>query len=199
MKRFVFGTSALVAALGLALPTQASVIPQYTVSGSYSGTSALDSGGGCSFIHQTVSATGDITPFGPSTSLALAYCVEFGSPYNVSGSYQLVTTDGQVGGALTGQVEAAPTPDGLFPYHFDLTIVAATGQFAGATGAMALDGSFGAAPDTITGTASGTISFGTPIATTRQDCKNGGWSSVTNDNGQPFRNEGLCVAFVARG
>ena len=133
MKRFVIGTSALFAAMALAPPAQASVIPQYTVSGSYSGTAALDNGGGCSFIHQTVSVTGNITPFGPTTSLALAYCVEFGSPYNVDGSYALATPDGTVGGAVTGQVDATPNTDGVFPYHFDLTVDAATGKFAGAT------------------------------------------------------------------
>jgi hypothetical protein len=197
MKRFVVGTSAVLAAMALALPAQASVIPQYAVSGSYSGTAALDNGGGCSFIHQTVSVTGNITPFGPTTSLALAYCVEFGSPYNVDGSYALATPDGTVGGALTGQIDATPNADGVFPYHFDLTVDTATGKFAGATGAMALDGVFSFLGDTTAGAASGTISFGPPIATARQDCANNGWRTMTDANGNPFKNVGQCVAFVS--
>jgi hypothetical protein len=30
------------------------------------------------------------------------------------------------------------------------------------------------------------------------DCKNGGWRNVTDDAGQPFRNQGQCVSFVVR-
>jgi hypothetical protein len=40
------------------------------------------------------------------------------------------------------------------------------------------------------------ISFGSPIPQSKSDCKNGGWPNLANTQGQPFRNEGQCVAFV---
>jgi hypothetical protein len=30
----------------------------------------------------------------------------------------------------------------------------------------------------------------------KDDCKNGGWRTLTDDHGQPFRNQGQCIAFV---
>jgi hypothetical protein len=35
----------------------------------------------------------------------------------------------------------------------------------------------------------------TPTSTS--DCKNGGWQNFTDDNGNPFKNQGDCVSFVA--
>jgi hypothetical protein len=35
--------------------------------------------------------------------------------------------------------------------------------------------------------------------TTKDQCKNGGYQNYTDDNGNPFRNQGQCVAFVNRG
>jgi hypothetical protein len=40
------------------------------------------------------------------------------------------------------------------------------------------------------------IRFGPETPATKADCKNGGWRNFANDQGQPFRNQGLCVAFV---
>jgi len=50
---------------------------------------------------------------------------------------------------------------------------------------------------TIDRTASGTLFYGTPIATTRQDCANNGWRTLTDANGNPFRNIGQCIAVVS--
>jgi hypothetical protein len=36
--------------------------------------------------------------------------------------------------------------------------------------------------------------FRTPI--TKDDCKNGGWQSVRDADGVPFRNQGQCVSYV---
>jgi hypothetical protein len=33
---------------------------------------------------------------------------------------------------------------------------------------------------------------------TKEDCKNGGWRNLTDDQGEPFGNQGLCEAFVLR-
>jgi hypothetical protein len=41
---------------------------------------------------------------------------------------------------------------------------------------------------------------GDPTSPTNKDqCKNGGWQNFTDTNGQPFRNQGQCIAFVNRG
>jgi hypothetical protein len=41
------------------------------------------------------------------------------------------------------------------------------------------------------------ISFGLPTPVTKDDCKRGGWRNFADDNGQPFRNQGDCMSFVA--
>jgi hypothetical protein len=40
------------------------------------------------------------------------------------------------------------------------------------------------------------ISFGSPVPQSKADCKNGGWRSLDNDQGQPFRNQGQCVSYA---
>jgi hypothetical protein len=40
------------------------------------------------------------------------------------------------------------------------------------------------------------ISFGPDVPETRADCQLGGWRDLANDQGQPFANPGLCVAYV---
>ena len=40
------------------------------------------------------------------------------------------------------------------------------------------------------------ISFGAPTPESKADCKRGGWRDLANDQGQPFRNQGLCLGYV---
>ena len=40
------------------------------------------------------------------------------------------------------------------------------------------------------------IRFGAETPTTKAACKNGGWRSLANGEGQTFRNQGGCVSFV---
>jgi hypothetical protein len=35
-----------------------------------------------------------------------------------------------------------------------------------------------------------------PVRTTPDQCRNGGWQSLVDPNGEPFRNQGSCIAFV---
>ena len=35
-----------------------------------------------------------------------------------------------------------------------------------------------------------------PVPTTHGDCKNGGWKTLVDNNGTPFKNQGSCTAFV---
>ena len=40
--------------------------------------------------------------------------------------------------------------------------------------------------------------WGLPTPTSKDQCKNGGWRTFTDDAGAPFRNQGQCVAFTNR-
>jgi hypothetical protein len=40
------------------------------------------------------------------------------------------------------------------------------------------------------------VEVGPRTATTKADCKNGGWRNLANDQGEPFRNQGRCVSYV---
>jgi hypothetical protein len=35
-----------------------------------------------------------------------------------------------------------------------------------------------------------------PVSVTKRDCKRGGWRTLVDDQGEPFRNQGQCVSFV---
>ena len=199
MKRFAIATGIALATLALSGSAHSSVVPAHTVSGSYSGTGTLESTGECVF-HTTASTTGNISPFGASTSVAFEFCpIGLTEPRPATGTFLFTGSAGTVGGTLSGTVEGTTPTLGLgFPYHFDLIVTSATGEFAGATGTMALDGFIGAGASTVNGDASGTLYYGTPIATARQDCADSGWRTLTDADGQPFRNIGQCMAFVSR-
>jgi hypothetical protein len=40
------------------------------------------------------------------------------------------------------------------------------------------------------------IRFGAATPATKASCKKGGWRSLADDRGQPFRNQGRCVSYV---
>ena len=40
---------------------------------------------------------------------------------------------------------------------------------------------------------------GPPPAFTKDDCKNGGWASLTRPDGSPFKNQGDCIQYVNTG
>ena len=53
---------------------------------------------------------------------------------------------------------------------------------------------------TATGAASVTISYSTSnVPTSKNQCKNGGWQNLADNNGTPFKNQGDCVSYVATG
>jgi hypothetical protein len=35
-----------------------------------------------------------------------------------------------------------------------------------------------------------------PVPTTASDCRNGGWMTLVDHNGNPFKNQGACIAFL---
>lgn len=44
---------------------------------------------------------------------------------------------------------------------------------------------------------SASITIGDPVATPAHHCKSGGWQTLTDDLGNPFKNQGDCVSYVA--
>jgi hypothetical protein len=48
-----------------------------------------------------------------------------------------------------------------------------------------------------TGSATVVITFSSPMS--KDQCKRGGWQSLTDANGTPFKNQGDCVSYVATG
>jgi len=37
------------------------------------------------------------------------------------------------------------------------------------------------------------------VPTTKDDCKQGGWRNLEDDQGRPFLNQGACISFVQQG
>ncbi|HEX7957126.1 MAG TPA: thrombospondin type 3 repeat-containing protein, partial [Pyrinomonadaceae bacterium] len=52
-------------------------------------------------------------------------------------------------------------------------------------------------PNTPAGTTVGAT--GCPVASAKEQCKNGGWQTFTRANGSPFKNQGDCVSYVSNG
>ena len=71
-------------------------------------------------------------------------------------------------------------------------VVAANGSMSG-TWSDDCDGARGGTWSTSSGQAD-LIPVVVPVATTKAQCKNGGWMNVTNANGNPFKNQGQCVS-----
>ena len=87
-------------------------------------------------------------------------------------------------------------PEG-YPLHLGLAVTGGTGDLAGATGTLVVGGWFGYGALTAFGTVSGTLSVPDPTPASIDDCKDGGWTGVADDERQPFRNQGACVAWVS--
>jgi hypothetical protein len=97
-------------------------------------------------------------------------------------------------GTTTGTVDLSTTP---FPVVIDFTVTSGTGALAGATGEIVLTGTSqgpGAVGDVFTMT--GTLTTPPPVPTDKNQCKDGGWQNLADDQGEPFKNQGQCVSFV---
>lgn len=116
----------------------------------------------------------------------------------VLGTFSLSSGAGTLTGDLGGSVKAGTqTPDG-YPFTFQLTVTGATGDLTGATGALALDGFFGFGALTAHGTVAGTVTVPPLSPVDPDDCRNGGWRELVDDQGRPFANQGLCIAWLSR-
>jgi hypothetical protein len=198
-KALVVLTVGLAAVATVAAPAAAQEQP---VTGSFTATGSIEFGtGGCTFVRQLVDGTADLSTLGAS-SFHLDFCVvappSGGVDWPVpSGTFTLSAAAGTLTGNVGGFVQAGnQTPDG-FPLHLVLTVTGGTEQLENATGEIVLDGFFGIGGETANGTVSGSLAgLGPPV--TKDDCKNGGWQNLANDQGVLFPNQGQCVSFVVR-
>lgn len=192
LRKLAVGAAAAVVVL-VGMPAAASA-EELPISGSFVGTGGLF-GPPCSFIPVHQDGTGDFTSIGAIT-FSFEFCTENGTPNPISAGTMTVTTaEGTLTGDLTGVVEAGgPGPE--FPLHFVWTVTGGTGRFEGATGQVAMEGAFGLGAFNVHGTVDGTITIPPTTPATKADCMNGGWRDVTDENGDPFRNQGECIAWV---
>ena len=188
MKRIVLAIAVItLTSFLLQVPRGSTLTPaEYRVSGSLSGTWRREarSCGGSSFL-ATVHVTGDVAPFGSST-VGYAFCGNDSTHLIEPLGFTLTAPDGTVTGVGTGSGFEGSEP----PF----AVTAGTGRYAGITGTITFSPDYGV--PVVHLTASGTVSFGPPFPTTRDDCKHEGWRNVVNDQGQPFKNQGQCINFV---
>jgi hypothetical protein len=194
MKRCILAMVVVFTVLAFAAPAQALAPADSPVSGSVSGNDGTFRSDPCGGFHQTVTAAGDLTPFGAS-NVALDFCS--GTVYDglhsiiTSGAFTLTAVDGTVSGPIGGWVQPGVPVNGGYPFELVLTVTGGSGRYAGATGTITLDGLFGIAAQALNGTASGSIGFG---SATKDDCKDGGWRTLVNSQGEHYRNQGACVS-----
>jgi hypothetical protein len=172
--------------------------PTLEVSGEFTGTGQLL--GTCGLFRQVVDGGGEWLPLG-TTTFTLDFCLEnpVGELYPISsGTFTVTSPSGTLTGTVGGWVEAGGNPDPAvgFPLHITLTVTGGTGAYAGATGDLLLEGAFGYGAATVWGTVSGTVTLPPPTPDSADDCRNGGWRQVVDDQGRPFRSQGACIAWV---
>jgi hypothetical protein len=178
MKRCIFAVVVVFALLASATPAQSLARSDagpvdYPVTGSFSGTGTFEIA--CGGYHQMATVTGDLAPFGTST-VAVAFCASNppeGAHFPISsGSFTLSAADGTVSGSIGGFVQPGVPVDNAYPFQLVLTVTTGSGRYVGATGTITFDGAFAAGAQALSGTASGTVRFG---STTTPECKDRGW------------------------
>jgi hypothetical protein len=182
-----------------AAPAGAQDVP---VLGTFTGSGSFDFS--CNPFREMQTGSGDWTGLGTVT-FSLDFCVEFPpvitDPWPITGGTFTITTPG---GTLTGDMggttsAASPEPDGRFPFSYELTVTGGTGDLAGATGQLTLDGLLEFLPPfgrNIEGTVSGTLTTPAHTPTFKDDCKQDGWRTLTDETGAAFRNQGDCVSWA---
>jgi hypothetical protein len=115
--------------------------------------------------------------------------------FRTQGTGVLTRSDGAtLTGTETSTVDLSTFP---LPVVIHFTVTSGTGALAGASGEIVLTGTSrgpGAIGDVFTMT--GTLTTPPPVPTDKDQCKHGGWQNLADDQGEPFKNQGQCVAFV---
>jgi len=170
------------------------------VSGSFTGTGGFTFD--CAFAHEVDTGGGNWSGLGAAT-FDIDFCVATApgsDPWPVtSGTFTVTAPGGTLTGTMGGSIQATnEVGPNQFPFTFVLTITGGTGDLAGATGQLTLDGLAGyVAPfgRTLEGTVSGSISVvRTPASA--DACKQDAWRTVTDGSGTAFRNQGDCVSWA---
>lgn len=197
----VLAVAAALAPTGLAGAQTTTEVP---VTGTFTATGGISDCGGNGLTRFIFDGTGDLSPFGPTTS-HFDICTDSSGGVDptpiVSGStFTITAAGGTLFGAVTGTGSSfSPTPQG-FPFHNILTVTGGTGVFAGATGTLFNDGFVvivgGPTPLASTGTVSGTLVLPSLTPQSNAECKQGGWQGLVEQEGQAFRNQGQCVSSV---
>jgi hypothetical protein len=186
--------------LGAAPAAGAAEVP---VSGSFTAVGSFDSQPDCPMFHTWHDGGGDWTGLGTAT-FHLDYCVDLQFPPVPSsplvGTFTIEADGGTLTGSVTGQVSNTGGPDG-YPADYELTITAGTGAYDRATGFLTFDAVWNdpvAPVFAMEGTVSGVVVVPPPTPTSPDDCRHGGWRDLADENGDPFRNQGDCIAWAHR-
>jgi hypothetical protein len=162
--------------------------------------SLLDSTGTCPTFHTWHDGGGTWTGLGAST-FNLDYCVTLqagGQDSPLVGTFTITAEGGTLTGDVTGFVGGASEPEG-WPAHYELTVTGGTGDYARASGNLVFE-AFWDGEDipvySIHGTVSGTVAVSPPVPTSADDCRNGGWRNLGDETGEPFKNQGDCIAWA---
>jgi hypothetical protein len=192
MRRLVVGLLVTGLLLSVAGPAEAE---ELSVAGTFTGLGSFAIEPPCPFIHQVAALDAELSSLG-EVRIDLDFCLEFApSDFPATGTFTLTKDDGTLAGTLSGFGQAsAPGPE--FPFHLVLAVGTATGTLHGTTGTLTLDGFFGPSALTAHGTVSGTLQLPSTTPSAKADCENGGWRNRSDDQGQPFPNQGQCVRFV---
>jgi hypothetical protein len=79
---------------------------------------------------------------------------------------------------------------------FTLTVTGSSGALRGATGTLDFAGSFPSGAQSASGKLTGALTLPSSTPKSKDECKNGGWRNLVDDQGQPFRNQGQCVSWA---
>ena len=94
------------------------------------------------------------------------------------------------GSAFTATASVSPAVAGA-------ATIAYTGNCTNAGNTCAATATYAGNGNYLSSSASANIVIKLPVATTGDQCKQGGWLFVTDDLGNLFKNQGDCVSFVA--
>jgi hypothetical protein len=116
--------------------------------------------------------------------------------FRLEGTGVLTRSDGAtLSGPISGTVDLTTIPVHVIGSFIPTS---GTGGLAGVTGEIVTTGDPVGPPGSVGDvfTMSGTLTIPSPVATSKDQCKHGGWHNFVDDRGDPFPNQGQCVSFV---
>jgi hypothetical protein len=116
--------------------------------------------------------------------------------FRLEGTGVLTRSDGAtLSGPISGTVDLTTIPVHVIGSFIPTS---GTGGLAGVTGEIVTTGDPVGPPGSVGDvfTMSGTLTIPSPVATSKDQCKHGGWHNFVDDQGDPFPNQGQCVSFV---